>query len=50
LGGTTSGSVRRTSNGVQIELNDGAFADWVETQAQDLVQELHDRWITQSKP
>jgi ParB family chromosome partitioning protein len=50
LSGAKSGSVRRTSNGVQIELNDGAFADWVETQAQDLVQELHDRWITQSKP
>ncbi|MEP0471147.1 MAG: plasmid partitioning protein RepB [Roseobacter sp.] len=50
LGGAKSGSVRRTASGVQIELNDGAFADWVETQAQDLIQELHDRWITQSNP
>ncbi|MEP1535145.1 MAG: plasmid partitioning protein RepB [Paracoccaceae bacterium] len=50
LGGAKSGSVRRTASGVQIELNDGAFADWVETQAQDLIQELHDRWVTQSNP
>lgn len=49
LGGEASGSVKRTQRGLSIELNDGAFADWVDSQAQDLIQELHERWITQSK-
>lgn len=49
LGGAKTGSVQRTQGGVRIDLNDGAFADWVETQAQDLITELHERWINQSK-
>ena len=44
LGGRPSGKVRRTTTGLRIDLAEGGFADWVETQADDLIQELHQRW------
>ena len=49
LDGQKSGSVRRTSKGVQIDLAEGAFADWVEAEAQDLITDLHTRWVQRSE-
>lgn len=43
-GGQRAGTVTRTGSGLRIELRDGAFADWVEKQAQDLIEDLHARW------
>ena len=44
IDGRRGGTVKRTAKGVSIELSGGDFADWVETEAQDLIDELHARW------
>ncbi len=48
LGGKKGGSVKRTSKGLQIDLAEGGFADWVEAEAEALMAELHDRWQRQT--
>jgi ParB family chromosome partitioning protein len=45
VAGTRSGSVNRTAKGISITLENSAFADWVEAEAQDLVEDLHQRWL-----
>lgn len=45
IGGKRSGSLKRTNAGLALTLNNGPFADWVESEAQDLVEELHARWL-----
>ena len=42
--GKARGSVKRTASGVTLSLTDGGFADWIESEAQDLIDELHARW------
>ena len=49
LDGQKTGSIRRTAKGVQIDLAEGAFADWVEAEAQDLIADLHARWLQRSE-
>lgn len=49
LGGRRGGTVRRTAKGVAITLENGAFADWIETEAQELIEELHARWRQRSE-
>lgn len=46
LAGREAGTVRKTARGLRLEIKDvdDAFADWLERQAQDVVQELHARW------
>ena len=44
VGGKRGGTVKRTAKGVAIELNRGDFADWVEAEVHDLIEELHGRW------
>lgn len=44
LAGQPAGTVRRTAKGVAIDLGEGAFADWIEAEAQDWITELHARW------
>lgn len=44
IGGQRGGAVKRTAKGITLSLEDGAFAQWVEAQAQDLIDELHTRW------
>ena len=39
------GSVKRSAKGVTIDIEDGAFADWLEAKAQELIDELHARWL-----
>lgn len=48
VAGRPAGTVRRTAKGVAIDLDEGAFADWVEARAQDLIDELHQRWSQRS--
>ncbi len=49
VAGQAGGSVRRTAKGVTINLQDGGFADWVEAEAQDLIEELHARWLRRTE-
>ncbi|WP_299870182.1 plasmid partitioning protein RepB [uncultured Roseobacter sp.] len=49
LAGRRGGSVKRTAKGLSISLENGAFADWVEAEAQELIEELHGRWLQRSE-
>lgn len=49
IGGKRSGSVKRTGKGLSIELPSGDFADWVETQVHEIIEDLHDRWRQRSE-
>lgn len=42
--GTPAGTLTRTSNGLKLELQQGAFADWLEGQMQFVLEELHERF------
>ena len=42
--GTPAGTLTRTSNGLKLELQQGAFADWLEGQMQVVLDELHERF------
>lgn len=42
--GRRSATLRRTAKGVSLELPGGGFADWLEAEAQTLIEELHARW------
>lgn len=46
IAGREAGTVRKTATGLRLDIKnvDDAFADWLERQAQDVVQELHARW------
>ena len=45
VAGRQQGMVRRTDKTVTLALNNGPFADWVEEEAQDLITDLHARWL-----
>src|SRR6056297_3646360 len=49
IGGKRGGTVKRTAKGLSIELAGGDFADWVETQVHDMVEDLHERWKQRSE-
>ncbi|MFY0597832.1 MAG: plasmid partitioning protein RepB [Cognatishimia sp.] len=49
IGGKRGGTLKRTKAGLALTLNDGPFSDWVESEAQDLVEELHARWIRRNE-
>ncbi|MCF6445861.1 plasmid partitioning protein RepB [Nereida sp. MMG025] len=44
-----AGRVTKSAQGVEIKLEQGPFADWLEDQAQVLLSELHDRWQQRRK-
>ncbi|MGY9046655.1 MAG: plasmid partitioning protein RepB, partial [Rhodobacterales bacterium] len=44
VSGQRGGTVRRSDKGVSLDLDTGPFADWIDSQAEDLVAELHARW------
>jgi ParB family chromosome partitioning protein len=45
----TTGKITRTAKGIKLEMKgQGGFADWLEAQAPDLMQDLHARWKQQS--
>lgn len=43
--GKTAGKIVRSTKGVSLDLEGGPFADWIEAESQDLIEELHARWI-----
>ena len=43
--GKTAGKIVRSTKGVSLDLEKGPFADWIEAESQDLIEELHARWI-----
>ena len=45
VAGQKAGSVKRGPKGLTLTLEDGAFAQWVEAEAQPLIEELHARWL-----
>jgi ParB family chromosome partitioning protein len=46
IDGTLVGAIKRSSRAVRLDLTnvDDAFAEWLDTRAQDVLEELHDRW------
>lgn len=48
IDGQPAGAVEQTARGLRIDLADidPDFATWLERKAPDVVQELHDRWLT----
>ena len=42
-------TLTRTKSGVRLDVAKGDFADWVEDQATDLMEELHQRWKRRGK-
>lgn len=44
LGGRKAGTLTRTPKGLKIDLEDRGFADWIETEVQDVISELHARF------
>jgi len=49
LGGKRAGSMRKSAKGLHLEINDGPFADWLEQEAEQALQELHARWKTRAE-
>ena len=49
IGGKRGGTVKRTPRGLSIELVGGDFADWVETQVHDMIEDRHERWTQRSE-
>lgn len=45
VNGRKAGKIVRSTKGVSLDLEKGPFADWIEAQSQDLIEELHARWI-----
>ena len=45
VNGRTAGKIVRSPKGVSLDLEKGPFADWIEAQSQDLIEELHARWL-----
>lgn len=45
VAGRTAGRVRKSGKGVSITIEDGDFAAWIASEAQDLIDELHARWL-----
>ena len=46
IDGTPAGAIKRSARAVRLDLTDvdDAFAQWLDARAQDVLDELHDRW------
>jgi ParB family chromosome partitioning protein len=46
IDGFPVGAIKRSSRAVRLDLSnvDDAFAEWLDSRAQDVLEELHDRW------
>ncbi len=49
IAGKKGGQVKRSPKGLMISLESGAFADWVDQEAQQLINELHGRWLRRTE-
>ncbi len=47
--GLRVGSLRRSARGVSIDIEEKAFADWIEAEAEELIKDLHARWSQRSE-
>lgn len=50
IDGAPAGTIRTSAKGVRLDLTnvDGSFADWLDANAQDVLQELHERWKSET--
>ena len=50
IGGSVAGTVRKSNGAVRLDLTavEEGFADWLDGQAQSLIEELHARWKSES--
>ncbi|MBW7861509.1 MAG: plasmid partitioning protein RepB [Rhodocyclaceae bacterium] len=50
LDGAPVGTIKRSGRALRLDLTDvdDAFAEWLNTRAQDVLEELHDRWRSES--
>ena len=44
IGGKKAGAIRRSGRGLSIDIDNGAFADWLDAHADTVMTELHARW------
>ena len=46
IDGTPVGAIKRSGRALRLDLTDvdDAFAEWLDARAQDVLEELHDRW------
>ncbi|WP_432256431.1 plasmid partitioning protein RepB [Limimaricola sp. AA108-03] len=49
IDGRKAGTVKRTARGLDLQLEDQGFADWIESEAQQVFEELHARWIARDE-
>lgn len=42
--GTALADIRRTNRAISLNIKTGEFGDWLEAHAEDLLQDLHERW------
>lgn len=45
VGGRKAAELVRSDKGVTLNLGQGPFADWIEAEGQQLIEELHARWL-----
>lgn len=44
VNGQKAGTLSKTPKGIRLDITQGDFADWIESQAADLINDLHARW------
>lgn len=44
LNGSNAGQISRTAKGLRLDITEGAFADWLDANADTLLTDLHARW------
>ncbi len=49
IDGRKAGTIRRTAKGLELQLEDPGFADWIESEAQHVIEELHSRWTAREE-
>ncbi|MDP7150416.1 MAG: plasmid partitioning protein RepB [Paracoccaceae bacterium] len=49
VSGSQGGTVKRTAKGISISVDEGAFADWLELEAQNIINDLHARWLQRAE-
>ena len=49
VNGRKAGTLKRTAKGLNMEFDDPRFADWIESEAQAVIEELHARWKSRAE-
>ena len=45
IGGKPGGTLRSTARGISLDIDSGPFADWIQAEGQQLIDDLHARWL-----